>query len=176
MNKAPVPANSPANSDPPLPSIGTLQVQKAEYGGIINASQTLYSGARTTLDGTPVSVGSDRVIIGDSTIPLAAPTEVNPGSNPTVMAAPDPVLVGGNTVDRLPDGGIMITGSTYSSGTHTTISGIDVSVAGNGVIIDGATHMLPPQNTFISFLIGGQTVVKAANGFVNESSTYLPGV
>lgn len=92
------------------------------------------------------------------------------------MAAPDPVLVGGNTVDRLPDGGNMIAGSMYSSGTHTTISGTDVSVAGNGVIIDGATHMLPPQNTFISFLIGGQTVVKAANGVVIESSTYLPGV
>lgn len=103
--------------------------------------------AQTALDGAPVSVGSDRVIIGDSTIPLAAPTEINPGSNPLVMAAPDPVLVGGSTVDRLPDGGILIAGSTYSSGTHTTISGTDVSVAGNGVIIDGATHMLPPQKS-----------------------------
>ena len=154
-NQAPGPANSPANSDPPLPSIGTLQVQKAEDGGIIIGSETLQSGAQTTLDGTPVSVGSDRVIIGDSTIPLAAPTEVNPGSNPIVMAAPDPALVGGNTVDRLPDGGILIAGSTYSSGTHTTISGIDVSVAGNGVIVDGATHMLPPQNILTPVLIGG---------------------
>lgn len=147
MNKAPGPANSPTNSDPPLPSIGTLQVQKVEDGGIIIGSETLHSGARTALDGTPVSVGSDRVIIGENTIPLAAPTEVNPGSNPMVMAVPDPVLVGGNTVDRLPDGGNMIAGSMYSSGTHTTISGTDVSVAGNGVIIDGATHMLPPQKS-----------------------------
>ena len=92
------------------------------------------------------------------------------------MAAPDPVVVGGKTVDRLPDGGILIAGSTYSSGTHTRISGTDVSVGADSVVVDGVTHMLPYQNTPTPVLIGGQTIAEAASGgVVIGSSTYLPG-
>lgn len=175
--QAPSPANSLANSDPTLPSIGILQIQKAEDGGPTIGTETLRSGFQTAQDGTTVSVGIDRVTKGDSTIPLAAPTEVVPGSNPIVMPAPDPVLVGGNTVDRLPDGGVLIAGSTSSSGNHTTISRVDTSFAGNGVVVDCAAHMLPPRKILTPVLISGQTIGKAANGgVVIAGSKYLPGV
>lgn len=93
------------------------------------------------------------------------------------MAEPHPVLVGGNPVDRRPDGGQLIARSTYSSGIHPTISDLDVSEAGDGGNVDGTTHMLPPQTTLTPVLISGQTIAKAASGgVVVGRSTYLPGI
>ncbi|KAF6234240.1 hypothetical protein HO173_007660 [Letharia columbiana] len=164
------------DSDPPLPSIGNDQIQKADGGGIVIGSTTLRPGDQVTKDGTPISVGSDRVVIGDSTIPLAAPTGDFSDPNTIVMAAPDPIIVGGNTVHGLPAGGVLIAGSTYSPGAHTMISGIAVSVAADNVVVDGVTYTLPSQNSPTPVLLGGQTITKAWNGgVIIGSSTYLPG-
>lgn len=120
---------APVDGDPPLSSIENNQIQKTEGGGIVIGSTTLRPGGQTTRYGTPLSVGSDHAVIGDSTILLVAPTGDVWDPDSIVMAASDPVIVGGNTVDRLSGGGVLIAGSTYSPGSHTTISGVSVSVA-----------------------------------------------
>ena len=170
------PNTPPANGDSSLPSIGDHQIQKEEGGGIVFGSTTLLPGDQTTQDGTSLSIGSDRIIIGDSTIPLAAPTGHVSESNPVVMAAPDPVIIDGSTVNRLPGGGVLIAGSTYSPGADTTISGTAVSVAADSLVIDGVTQTLPSENNPTPILVGGQTIAKASNGGVMiGGSTYLPG-
>lgn len=167
---------APVDGDPPLSSIENNQIQKTEGGGIVIGSTTLRPGGQTTRYGTPISVGSDHVVIGDSTILLVAPTGDVWDPDSIVMAAPDPVIVGGNTVDRLSGGGVLIAGSTYSPGSHTTISGVSVSVAADNVLIDGVTHTLPSQNIRTPVLVGGQTIAIASNGgVVIGNSIYLPG-
>lgn len=69
----------PVDGDPPLPSIGNYRIQKTA-GGIVFGSTTLRPGDQTTRDGTPISVGSDRVVIGDSTILLLAPSPLTASS------------------------------------------------------------------------------------------------
>lgn len=172
-------SNEPSvDGDPPSPSVGNYQIEGTGGGGIVFGSTTLRPGDQTTKDGTLISVGSGSVVIGDSTILLAAPTGDVSDPNSVVEATPDPVIVGGNTVNRLPGGGVLIAGSTYSLGSHTTISGIAVSVATDNVILDGVTYTLPSQITPTPVLFGGQTiaVAKASNGgIIIGSSTYLPG-
>ena len=169
--------NAPVDNKQHLSSLGNDHIQKAEGGGIVIGSTTLRPGDQTTKDGTPLSVGSDRIVIGDITIPLTAPTgDIVSASSSIVMAAPDPVVVGGNTVDRLPGGELLIAGSTYSPGTRVTISGVAVSVAADNLIVDGITHSLPSQITPTPVLLGGQTIAKASHGgVVIGTSTYLPG-
>ena len=170
------PNTSPANGDSSLPSIGNNQIQKAEGGGIVFGSTTLVPGDQTTQDGTLISVGNDRIIIGDSTIPLTAPTGHVSDSNPVVIAAPDAVIIDGSPVNRLPGGGVLIAGSTYSPGAVTTISGTSISVAAENLIVNGVTQTLPSQNTPTPILVGGQRIAKASNGgVIIGGSTYLPG-
>ena len=64
----------PVDGDPPLPSIGNYRIQKTAGGGIVFGSTTLGPGDQITKGGTPISVGSDRVVIDDSTILLLAPS------------------------------------------------------------------------------------------------------
>ena len=80
-----------------------------------------------------------------------------------VLAPPTPLTVGGSTIEKGPNGGAVIGKSTYTAGYEGKISSVPFSVGQDNIVIDSSTHELP---TSTPVLIGGQSMVKAANGGV----------
>lgn len=122
---------SPADNAESLPSIGGHQVQAANGGGIIIASTTLQPGVQTTMDGTPISVDKDRIVVASSTIPLAP-----------LPADPIITLVNGDIIS--------------ASGKAATASGTTVALAphDNALVVNGNTTPIPPLPTAILTIAG----------------------
>ena len=90
-----------------------------------------------------------------------------------VLASPTPLIVGGNNIEKAPNGGAVIGISTYTAGYEGQISNTPVSIGVDKIVIGTTTHGLP---TSTPVLIGGQSMVKAANGgVVIGTTTYRPG-
>jgi len=172
---------------------GGQSIARASNGGVVVGSSTLALGAQATIQGHVVSAGPANeagpanVIVDGSTLAL-------PSSAGAVLQTPlpqqAPVLVGGQSIARASNGGIVIGSSTLAPGSQATISGYMVS-AGAGssgnVVIDGSTQALPtsagavlqtpaPQQQQVPFLVGGQSIARASNGAILiGSSTLAPG-
>jgi len=97
------------------------------------------AGFQTTITGTPLSVGSDFVIIGKSTYALPSPTD------PAISLAPN--------------GAILIDGKTLTPGLQTVISGTAVSAGSSIVVVGGKTYNLPlPTDSAFSRASNGNVV------------------
>ncbi|MCJ1229032.1 hypothetical protein MMC12_005696 [Toensbergia leucococca] len=154
-----------------LPSIVGQQIQLALDGGVIIGGNTLPPGAQTSVGGTLVSIGTNNVIIGSKT--YAVPT---PGAT---AATPLP-LVGGESLQVAPNGGILIGGSTISPGAQVTVSGTPIAVGINNVVVGGSTYALPSPAisaaTAIPPTVGGEQISPGLNGaIVAGQSTISPG-
>ena len=149
------PNQSPADHTQPLPSIGGHQIQAAgQGGGIIIASTTIPSGVQITIDGTPLSVGKDHIIIiASSTIRL------NPQPAKSIVT--------------------LVNGDVISAGGQAALaSGTTVALAPNNdalIIVNGKTSPIAPPPPISILTIAGQTLTPAPSGFVVQGHSVLPG-
>ena len=141
-----------------------------------------------TISGQVVSAGPSNVAIDGST--YALPSSVGAA---LVTPAPQteqevPVQVGGNSIARASNGGIIIGGSTLAPGSEATISGQVVSAGATNVAIGGSTYNLastagavlqtpsPVAPSNAPVVVAGQTVARASNGgLIVGTSTIAPG-
>ena len=170
--------------------IGGSPIAKASSGGVVIAGSTYQPGVVAQVAGTPISVGTDSVVINSQTVglPNAGPQTAAP--NPVQTPAQTPVLVGGQSIVKASGGGVVIGSSTIAPGSEATVSGTVVTAGTNNVVVGGNNYALPdtagatlqqqqapaaqPQSA--PAIVAGQTVSRASNGgVVVGSSTIAPG-
>lgn len=185
--------NSPANNPPatvvsnpvvvasPSPVVvAGNTAAPASNGGVVIASSTYSPGSQATVGGQVISVGTNNIVQGGTTQNIPTQTE------------PTPVLVGGNSIESAPSGGVVIASSTYEPGVVAQVAGTPISVGSSNIIVASSTHAIPsiaaivPQAAPVTsqailiptpVLVGGNSVVNApGGGVVIASSTYQPGV
>ncbi len=190
VQQAPAQQQAAVQQQAPL-LVGGQTIARASSGGVIVGSSTLAPGAQATIQGHVVSAGpanaagSAHVVVDGITQSLAA----NAGAvlqTPAPQQAP--VLVGGQSIARASNGGVIIGSSTLPPGASTTIAGHIISAgpgSSNNVIIDGSTQALAttagailqtpaPQQQQSPVLIGSQSITRAPNGGIMIGSTALP--
>ncbi|KAI9707826.1 MAG: hypothetical protein M1820_004431 [Bogoriella megaspora] len=108
----------------------TISADPANSDGVVVAGQTLQPGEQTTINNTPISVGSQG--------------SVAVGGSQTVNVAPAPVpaatTIGSEAVsaDPFQPGAIVVGGSkTLQPGQVTTIANTPISVGAGGVVVGG---------------------------------------
>ena len=123
-----------------------------------------------------MSVGSGFIVVGGSTITLAAPTGWVSDPNEVFVATPNAKNIDDYSAVAASGGGFIISTSAYSPGAQTRTSGTAVSVGTHNMIVPGGTFTLLPQGSRTSVLIAGDTITKGSNGgIVIGSSKYPPG-
>ena len=169
--------------------IGGSPIAKAPSGGIVIASSTYQPGVVAQVAGTPISVGTDNVVINSQTVGLPNAAPQTPAPTAVQTPAQTPVLVGGQSIVKASGGGVVIGSSTIAPGSQATISGTVVTAGTNNVVVGGNNYALPdtagatlqqqapaaqPQSA--PAIVAGQTVSRASNGgVVIGSSTIAPG-
>lgn len=170
--------------------IGGSPIAKASSGGVVIAGSTYQPGVVAQVAGTPISVGTDNVVINSQTVGLPNAAPQTPAPTPVQTPAQTPVLVGGQSIVKASGGGVVIGSSTIAPGSEATVSGIVVIAGTNNVVIGGNNYALPdnagatlqqqqapaaqPQSA--PAIVAGQTVSRASNGgVVVGSSTIAPG-
>ena len=101
-------------------AIGTYAVGRAAHGGIIVASRTIQPGQQITVEGTPVSVGTKKLVIGDTT--HAFIPQGQPSADSTVFSS---------TMQE----------HTLAAGAVTTINGFPTTNTG----LSAVTFSAPPR-------------------------------
>ena len=96
-------------------------------GGILFDGVTVLPNAQTTISGTPVSVGSNLIMIGRKTYPWPSATDA-------------PSVPSEDSIQRLPGGAIILDGMTLPPDIEATISGTRISIGSGNVIINGVTR------------------------------------
>ncbi len=148
------------------------QVAQPVSNGISIAGVTLAPGAPpVTISGTPVSVGSSGLVIGSSTVPLAA---VFPKQIISDAPSYQPTTINGEKAQLLSNGGISIAGTTLTVGAPAiTISGTPVSVGSSNFIIGSSTiplaeafqpQVAPDTAVYQPTTINGQEAQLLPNG------------
>ena len=170
--------------------IGGSPIAKAFSGGVVIAGSTYQPGVVAQVAGTPISVGTDNVVINSQTVGLPNAEPQTPAPNPVQTPVQTPVLVGGQSIVKASGGGVVIGSSTIAPGSEATVSGTVVTAGTNNVAVGGDNYALPdaagatlqqqqapaaqPQSA--PAIIAGQTVSRASNGgVVVGSSTIAPG-
>jgi len=147
-NSGPQDVQAVANGSPTPLVVGGSPVQKASDGAIVVAGQTVAQGSQAMISGVAVSVGSNDVAIQNTVhnfSPLAAET-------------PTPLLIGGHTVQRGPNGGLVIASQAITAGAQATVAGDVVSVGSDNAILNGAIYSLvPTPPTPVSVVVNGIT-------------------
>ncbi|MCJ1451607.1 hypothetical protein MMC28_001947 [Mycoblastus sanguinarius] len=133
--------------------LGGQTIQRSSDGDIIIGSFTLSQGSQTTISETPVSVESNSIIIGGTSYHLPPAT----GNS---------LEINGQSIERLPNGGVVVDGFTTSINAQTTVSGLPISVGANDVVIAGSTYELDPVSS--SDAIG--VMIASMFGFVPSST------
>ena len=170
--------------------IGGSTIAAASSGGIVIAGSTYQPGVVAQVAGTPISVGTNNVVINSQTVGLPSAAPQTP--TPTAVQTPSqtPVLVGGQSIVKASGGGVVIGSSTIAPGAQATVSGTVVTAGTNNVVVGGNNYALPdtagatlqqqqapaaqPQSALA--IVAGQTVSQASNGgVVIGSSTIAPG-
>lgn len=172
--------------------VGGQSINRASNGGVVIAGSTVAPDSQATIQGHVIAAGpanaagSANVVIDGSTMALQASAgAVLQTPAPEIQAA---VTIGGNSIARASNGGIVIGSNTLAPGSQTTVAGHVVSAgagSSNNVVIDGSTQTLAtsasavlqtPSPLQAPVLIGGQSVARASNGaIVIGSSTFAPG-
>ena len=168
--------------------VGGQDISRAANGGLVIAGSTLAPGSQTTIDGHTISAplqGGSNVVVDGSTVSLATTSGAILSTQSAISA---PVEIGGQTIARAPNGGFIIAGATLAPGAVATVDGHTISAgpaSANNIVIDGSTIAAPTRPGAIletaipeekPFLIGGQSITRAANGaLVIGTSTIPPG-
>ena len=170
--------------------IGGSPIAKASSGGVVIAGSTYQPGVVAQVAGTPISVGTDNLVINSQTVGLPNAGPQTPAPNPVQTPAQTPVLVGGQSIVKASGGGVVIGSSTIAPGSEATVSGTVVTAGTNNVVVGGNNYALPDtagatlqqqqapaaQLQSAPAFVAGQTVSRASNGgVVVGSSTIAPG-
>ena len=152
-----VPDSSPiavqilVNGTPSPVIVAGVPISVATNGAELVAAQTIDLGDQATLSGAVVSVGNGTVVIDGVQLTFSQ----------TVAAAPTPLIVGGYTAQRAPNGGLIIASQTIAPSAQAIVDGVLVSVDSSNVILDRITHHL---TTMTSSMDTGQPLVFEASG------------
>lgn len=132
-----------------LPLIGSQNIQVAPNGHVVIAGTTLSPGnPGVMVSGTPITLGSNRLIIGSSTYAVPAPS-----SDPTLSS------IGGQQVQQAANGGLVVADTTLLPGTPSMmISGTSLSLGSAGLIVGSSTYGLPRPTPAAVYTISGETI------------------
>ena len=129
--------------------IGGFNVEKAQGGGALIGTSTYAVGFEGQISSMSISVGSDNIVIGTSTHPL--PTSA-------------PVVIGGKTMVKAADGGVIIGTSTYSPGSEARISDTALSVGVDSVVVGDTSYAIPTTGTENTILFDKSPISRAPDG------------
>ncbi len=149
-NSEPKAIETVVNGSPSSVMAGGSPFQKVSNNAVLVAGSTIARGSQAIVSGAVVSVGSDNVVI-DGT---------NHAFPPMAAKTPTPLLVGANTAQRMPNGGLVVASQTLALGDQTTVAGVAVSIDSSKAIVDGTTHNLAPiASTPPLLIVNGATTV-----------------
>ena len=157
----PLPAATGDSSSPVL--VGGSSISRASGGGIVIGSSTLAAGAQATVNSQTISVGANNVVVNGQTDALAstAGAVLSTGSPAT------PAVIGGSSIQRASNGGVIIGSSTLAPGAQATINGQTISVGSTAVVINGQTDALAST--------AGAVAISSSIGSSPKSVVTLPG-
>ena len=177
-----VPAVTTAAPTPTPVLVGGNSIANAPGGGVVIASSTYQPGVQAQISGTPISVGTDNIVVDSSMLALPKPPSATP------------VLVAGQSIAKAANGGVVIASSTYMPGATAQVAGTSISVGTDNIVVNSKAYALPaapapapnaaqnaaqtpaPAPSPIPVLVGSQSIVKATGGgVVIGSSTVAPG-
>ena len=147
--------NSPLSPNPvllasPTPLIVSGNtIQKATNGGAVIGTSVYTAGYEGKLSDVPISVGVDNIVIGSTT--HALPTSA-------------PVLIGGQSIVKATNGGVIIGTSTYSPGSQAQVSGKRLSVGVDSVVVGGTSYAIPAPSTADTILVGKSPISRGPDG------------
>ena len=148
----PSPGNDQSSSMSPKISTGSgnnaiiggenIQQDPSHPDGIVVGSHSIAQGQVTQLDGTPISVGPNKIVIGSSST-ILIPTAGSQDASITPMAT-----LGGAVIQTDPShpGAILIGATrTLQPGQTAAIDGTSVSLNSAGLVVHGSTTIpFPP--------------------------------
>ena len=141
--------NSVVLASPPPLIVGGNTIEKAPQGGAVIGESTFTAGYQGQTSGMPISVGVDKILLGTTT--HALPTSA-------------PVLIGGNTMVKADNGGVVIGTSTYPPGSQAQISDTALSVGVDSVVVGSTSYAIPAPGTANTVLIDQKPISRAPNG------------
>ncbi|KAI4173732.1 MAG: hypothetical protein LQ346_008360 [Caloplaca aetnensis] len=152
-------------SNAPPPVVGSHTIARAPDGAAVVGTATIYPGEAQIVQGTPVSIAPDAIVVGSSTFAVTPPEKAE-----TPAEAP--------VISQVPGGGLVVGSKTIMPGNQDSINGHEVSVGPSNVFVDGKSiafpAMTPPPS--IPLNIGGVQVSRGSgNRVVIGDSTYKPG-
>ncbi|KAF1987643.1 hypothetical protein K402DRAFT_43090 [Aulographum hederae CBS 113979] len=167
-------------TSPPCSTLAIINGQPiavdALNDGIVIGDSVLVNGQATTIDGTAVSVGSGFVVV-DGTSTITYPTDPPASSNGQSEAI---FTIDGRVYTAKPNSPVIIGSMTLSAGgLAETLHGHVVSIAPDGVVVDGSTTSFSSAGGATGTsgpgtLTGTATRTSAAGGVVTDSSTADP--
>ena len=124
-------------------------IQKATNGGAVIGSSTYTAGYEGKISDVPISVGVNNIVIGTTT--HALPTS-------------SPVLIGGQSIVKATNGGVVIGTSTYSPGSQARVSGKKLSVGVDNVVVGGTSYAIPTPSTADAIFVGKNPISRGPDG------------
>lgn len=135
--------NSVVLAPPTTLTIGGSTIEKGPNGGGV------IGGYEGKISSVPFSVGPDSIVIGTNTHELPTST---------------PILVGGQSMVKAANGGVVIGTSTYPPGSQAQISDTALSVGVESVVVGGTTFAMPTPVAADTAFIDSQSISRAPDG------------
>ncbi|KAL2036767.1 hypothetical protein N7G274_010491 [Stereocaulon virgatum] len=159
-------------SVPALPSVEGHQVFQIPNGDVVVAGSTIAPGNQVNVAGHTISNGASNMVIDSSTYALQPPSLIT-----SVPALPS---VEGHQVFQIPNGDVVVAGSTIAPGHQVNVAGHTISNGASNMVIDSSTYALQPPSLITSVpalpSVEGHQVFQIPNGdVVVAGSTIAPG-
>lgn len=126
-------------------------IEKAPNGGAVIGKSTYTAGYEGQISSVPFSVGVDNIVIGTTTHALPTAT---------------PLLIGGQSMVKAENGGVVIGTSTYPPGSQAQISDKALSVGVDSVVVGGTSYAIPTPGTADTVFIDSHSISRASDGGV----------
>lgn len=126
-----LPINPPPNPGPPQSNVNNPQIGG---NGNVNPPQP------PAINNVPPQPGQQP----SPKLPAAAPAVALPiATTPVYLGTTQPLAIGGQAVQKAPDGGLLIGGQSFKPGSQATVAGQLVSVGASNVAVGSSTYALP---------------------------------
>lgn len=120
-------------------------------GGVVVEKSAYTAGYEGQISNTPKSVGMEKIVIDATTYALPTST---------------PLFIGGQSMVKAANGGVVIGTSIYPPGSQAQISNPDLSVGVNGVVVDGTSYVIPTSGAGDTILVDRNPISRAPDGGV----------